>query len=76
MPSKAKNRSVDPAAEEKKESAPRDDEVLYTVDEFAANSHEVFGTGPDLVRAAFFCAGMKKATKQQALKLVQEFRKK
>ena len=52
--------------------------VQYTADEFAEAAGSVFGTGtsPDTVRAAFRVNGVKKATVEEAKKLVNAFAKK
>lgn len=51
------------------------DTSTYTVDEFARASETVFDEpySPDIVRAAFFFAGITTATKEEAKKLVEEF---
>lgn len=48
---------------------------VYTVEEFAAVSHKVFNTTPDLVTAAFRSAGVERATRKEAEKLVSAFQK-
>jgi len=58
---------VTPAAEAEPE---------YTVAELAANSKAVFGVMPECVIAAFRVAGLKKATKQAAEKIISTFMKK
>ena len=54
------------------------DEVMYSVNEFASAAEAVFGKGtsPDTVRAALRVAGLTQATKTQAKKLVTAFAKK
>ena len=55
---------------------PIDGDILYTVDECAKVSYEVFGVGPDVVRAAFAYSGITEATKAQALEIVAVFKAK
>lgn len=45
----------------------------YTVEEFAQQSKSLFQTQPECVVAAFEIAGVKKATKEQAKKIVKSF---
>lgn len=49
--------------------------VIYTVDEFVQGAGTVFGKpfSPDIIRAAFFVAGITEATVEDAKKLVEEF---
>lgn len=58
--------------------APVEEEVKYSVNEFASAAEAVFGKGtsPDTVRAALRVAGLTQATKTQAKKLVSAFAKK
>ena len=58
---------VTPAAEAEPE---------YTVAELAAHSKEAFGVMPECVIAAFRVAGLEKATKQAAEKIISTFMKK
>ena len=51
-------------------------EITYTVEECAAKSWEVFGVGPDIVRAAFSYSGITEATKAQAMEIVTVFKAK
>ena len=51
-------------------------ESLYTVQELAACSAQVFGTSPDIVTAALKVAGVKKTTQREASRIVEAFRKK
>lgn len=51
------------------------DETLYGVDEFVANARELFNTMPECVVAAFSCKGIRKATKEEAQRIVAEFLK-
>lgn len=51
-------------------------ESVYTVDELAACSKQVFKAGPDIVRAALRMAGVTKTTQKEATKIVEAFRKK
>ena len=46
---------------------------VYTVEEFAAVSHKVFDTTPDIVTAAMKEAGVELATKKEAEKIVSAF---
>ena len=45
----------------------------YTVEEFAQQSKSLFQTQPECVMAAFEIAGVKKATEEQAKKIVKSF---
>ena len=49
---------------------------VYTVEEFAASSYEVFHTSPDLVTAALKSAGVESTTRKNAEKLVNAFKAK
>lgn len=49
---------------------------VYTVEEFAAGSYEVFGTSPDLVTAALRSAGIESTTRKEAEALVNAFKAK
>lgn len=51
-------------------------ESEYSVVELAANSKTVFGVMPECVIAAFRVAGIEKATKQAAEKIIKDFMKK
>ena len=51
-------------------------DILYTVEECAKVSYEVFGVGPDVVRAAFAYSGITEATKPQAMEIVAVFKAK
>ena len=53
-----------------------DAEPEYTVAELAQHSKTVFGVMPECVIAAFRVAGLEKATKQAADKIVNTFMKK
>ena len=52
-----------------------DSDVVYTAEEFARAADTVFGGefNADIVRAAFWFAGIRKATKKQAYEIVKEF---
>lgn len=45
----------------------------YTVEEFAQQSKSLFQTQPECVMAAFEIAGVKKATEEQAKKIIKLF---
>lgn len=51
-------------------------EPEYTVAELAQHSKAVFGVMPECVIAAFRVAGLEKATKQAAEKIINTFMKK
>ena len=51
-------------------------EPEYTVAELAKHSKTVFGVMPECVIAAFRVAGLEKATKQAAEKIINTFMKK
>lgn len=51
-------------------------ESVYTAHELAAAAKEVFHASPDIVTAALRIAGVKKATVQEATRIVEDFRKK
>lgn len=59
---------------EKKVAAPVA-EASYTAAEYANHAATVFGekVSPDIVRAAFACAGKKSAPRSAAIKLVRDF---
>ena len=48
----------------------------YTVEDFAAVARPIFGTSPDIVIAAFVTAGVKRATKSEAMEIIKQFREK
>ncbi|MCD8195888.1 MAG: hypothetical protein LUE24_02995 [Lachnospiraceae bacterium] len=50
-------------------------EATYTADEFAAVAASLFGSKPDIVKAAFRVAGVTSATKSEAIEIVNKFRK-
>jgi len=64
-----------PVEETEVKTAP-EAEPEYTVAELAANSKAVFGAMPECVIAAFRVAGLEKATKQAAEKIISTFMKK
>ena len=64
-----------PVEETEVKTAP-EAEPEYTVAELAANSKAVFGVMPECVIAAFRVAGLEKATKQAAEKIINTFMKK
>lgn len=51
-------------------------EPVYTIREFAAGAEKVFGTAPDIVRAALMEKGINKCTKAEAVKIVDAFKNK
>lgn len=51
-------------------------ESEYSMAEFAANSRTVFGVMPECVIAAFRVAGISKATKQAAHRIIKNFMEK
>lgn len=57
------------------EARTQSDDSVYTVDEFARASATVFSKpySPDIVRAAFFVAGKKSATKAEAEEIIRKF---
>lgn len=65
METKTNSVKAEPAAEES----------LYTVEELAAEAKTVFGTNPDIVKAALRLAGVQKTTKREAVRIVEAFRK-
>lgn len=54
-------------------AAPAKKEAVYTAEEFIAG-HKAFGASPEIVKVALMTAGIDKATKAQAAKVVEEFR--
>lgn len=50
-------------------------ESTYTVDEFV-KAHKKLEASPDIVKAAFSCAGIDKATLEEAKKIVKSFKTK
>lgn len=64
-------RKTEVAAEQT--AAPVKNEAVYTAEELVA-SHKVFGASPEIVKVALMTAGLDKATKAQAAKVVDEFR--
>lgn len=48
-------------------------EAVYTAEELVAG-HKAFGASPEIVKVALMTAGLDKATKAQAAKVVEEFR--
>lgn len=46
---------------------------LYSVEDFVAGAREIFGVGPDLVRAALISNRIKECTKDEAQKAVKAF---
>ena len=57
------------------QSAEKEPDSVYSVDELAGASGALFGVGPDLVRAAFRMEGMTEATRKKARQVVDKFRK-
>lgn len=53
--------------------ARRKKEAVYTAEELIAG-HKAFGASPEIVTVALKVAGLDKATKAQAAKVVEEFR--
>lgn len=51
-------------------------ESVYTVEEFAKAYKKLDASTPDIVNAAFACAGKKEATLTEAKKLVMAFKTK
>lgn len=66
------------ATQEAPEVATKIMETEYTVQEFAKASEKVFGSGitPDIVVAAFMVNHITKATKSEAIGIVEAFAKK
>ena len=64
-------RKTEAAAEQA--AAPTKKETVYTAEELVAG-HKAFGTSPEIVKVALMSAGLDKATKAQASKVVEEFR--
>ena len=56
-----------------KTAAPKKKEAVYTAEELVAG-HKAFGTSPEIVAVALRVAGLDRATKAQAAKVVEEFR--
>lgn len=56
-------------------AAPAAGESLYTVDELTAVAKSVFGTSPDIVKAALRLEGVQKTTQREAARIVEAFRK-
>ena len=54
-------------------TARRKKEAVYTADELIAG-HKAFGASPEIVAVALRVAGLDRATKAQAAKVVEEFR--
>ena len=54
-------------------AAPAKNEAVYTAEELVAG-HKAFGASPEIVKVALLTAGLDKATKAQAAKVVEEFR--
>lgn len=69
-----KEKEIELKKEETK-SKPKQDmkKQEYTVEEFAQQSKSLFQTKPECVVAAFQLSGVKKATQEQAKKLVKSF---
>lgn len=64
-----------PATEDVATQTVAETESEYSVAEFAENSKSVFGVMPECVIAAFRVAGIEKATKQAAEKIINDFMK-
>lgn len=64
-------RKTEAAAEQA--AAPTKKETVYTAEELVAG-HKAFGTSPEIVKVALMTAGLDKATKTRAAKVVEEFR--
>lgn len=64
-------RKTEAAAEQA--AAPAKNEAVYTAEELVAG-HKAFGASPEIVKVALMTAGLDKATKAQAAKVVGEFR--
>ena len=63
-------RKTEAAAEQT--AAPAKNEAVYTAEELVAG-HKAFGASPEIVKVALMTAGIDKATKAQAAKVVEEF---
>lgn len=50
------------------------EESMYTLEEFAANAEELFGTRPECVFAALKQKGIMECTKAKAAEIVKAFR--
>ncbi|MEY8425108.1 hypothetical protein AALB52_20705 [Lachnospiraceae bacterium 38-14] len=50
-------------------------EDVYTMEEFAKNAAELFGVRKEIVVAAFYDKKVTKCTKEEAKKIVEEFKK-
>lgn len=70
-----KEKDTEQKQQEIKETKPKQDmkKQEYTVEEFAQQSKSLFQTQPECVVAAFEIAGVKKATEEQAKKIVKSF---
>ena len=64
-------RKTEVAAEQT--AAPAKNEAVYTAEELVAG-HKAFGASPEIVKVALMTAGIDKATKALAAKVVDEFR--
>lgn len=51
-------------------------EEVYTAEEFYRAARTLWGVAPELVRAALRCKGVTKCTKEEARKIVEEFKNK
>lgn len=60
-------------AEAEQAAAPAKKETVYTAEELVAG-HKAFDASPEIVKVALMTAGLDKATKAQAAKVVEEFR--
>lgn len=50
-------------------------DCVYTIGELTENARKVFGTSPDIVKAALRMEGITKITLGEAKKIVEKFRK-
>lgn len=58
---------------QEKASTVKQQESVYTLEEFATNAEDIFGTGPECVFAALKEQGIAKCTKQKAIEIVRAF---
>lgn len=61
------------AQEERHKTPELKQEMRYHVEELSKAANALFGVQPECVKAAFFIAGRKEATEEEARKIVGEF---
>ncbi len=69
----AKNADQTKPATQEKASNVKQQEAVYTLEEFAANAEDIFGAGPECVFAALKEKKITKCTKQKAREIVRAF---